>query len=252
MSGPNRATPRRCDLAASNGIFVTGAARLDKNRAQGPFSALNRAPPRRIGTNTPHICSNAPHIDPNTPHIGSNSRHIGTNTAHIGSSAPRIDSNTAHIGPNAPRIGSNAPHIGSNPRHIGPLPGRIGSHVAGLTRPPAAWYHAGRCAASPAGVIEESAAMGFILLDLTFRAERAFNVRIPRRWVERLGIRRDGDDATLEQYHEFLLELCREQNVVPPETSWRVLIRVIEDASGADQKDLTPSTRLIKDIAPYG
>ncbi len=94
--------------------------------------------------------------------------------------------------------------------------------------------------------------MGFVLLDVEFRAERAFKIRIPRRWPEHLGIRRDGDDATLKDMHEYLLRLCQEQNVVPPEDSWSQLLDVIVDASGADITDLGPDTQLIRDIAPFG
>ncbi|MDB5297068.1 MAG: hypothetical protein JWO31_3051 [Phycisphaerales bacterium] len=90
--------------------------------------------------------------------------------------------------------------------------------------------------------------MGLVLLDVTFRAERAFGVRVPRDWHERLDIRKDGDDATLAQYHAFLLDLCREQGVEPPRESWRVLLGLVEDASG--EANFGPETRLIQDIAP--
>jgi hypothetical protein len=94
--------------------------------------------------------------------------------------------------------------------------------------------------------------MGFVLLDVEFRAERAFNIRIPRRWPEQLGIRQAGDDATLKDMHEYLLRLCREQNVVAPADSWSRLLDVIVDASGAKMADLGPDTQLIRDIAPFG
>jgi hypothetical protein len=94
--------------------------------------------------------------------------------------------------------------------------------------------------------------MGFVLLDLTFRAEKAFKVRIPRGWHERLGIREEGGDATLAQYHAFLLELCREQGVEPPGDSWQLVVGVVQDASGAKREKLTSTTKLIRDIAPCG
>jgi hypothetical protein len=95
-------------------------------------------------------------------------------------------------------------------------------------------------------------AMGFVLLDVEFRTERAYKIRIPRGWPEQLGIRGGGDDATLKDMHEYLLRLCREQNVVPPEDSWLRLLDLIVDASGADIADLAPDTKLIRDIAPFG
>ena len=94
--------------------------------------------------------------------------------------------------------------------------------------------------------------MGFVLLDIECRAERTFGIRIPRRWLEQLGIREAGDDATLTDVHEYLLRLCQEQNVVAPEDSWSRLLDVIVDASGLDIADLRPDTLLIRDIAPFG
>jgi len=63
--------------------------------------------------------------------------------------------------------------------------------------------------------------MGFVLLDMTFRVERAFKVRIPKGWHELMGMswQDGGSDATLDQYHEFVLGLCREQGVNPPSDS---------------------------------
>jgi hypothetical protein len=94
--------------------------------------------------------------------------------------------------------------------------------------------------------------VGFVFLDVQFRAERAFKIRIPRRWPEQLGIREAGDDATLQDLHEYLLRLCREQNVVAPADSWSRLLGVIVDASGADIADLAPGSQLLRDIAPFG
>ncbi len=94
--------------------------------------------------------------------------------------------------------------------------------------------------------------MGMILLDVEFRAERAFHIRIPRQWPEQLGIRADGGDATLADVLELLLRLCREQKVAPPKDSWPLLVRVICDVTGAKETDLTPETLLLRDIAPFG
>jgi hypothetical protein len=91
--------------------------------------------------------------------------------------------------------------------------------------------------------------MGHDLLDLTFRAERAFAIRMPRDWMTRHGVGKNGHDATLGQFHELLLELCREQNVTPPAESWREVTRIVADATGAE--GVTPDTTL-KEVAPYG
>lgn len=96
--------------------------------------------------------------------------------------------------------------------------------------------------------------MGLVLLDVTFRVERAFGIRVPRDWHNDLGLVWKGDkaDATLGEYHQYILRLCREQNVPASPQSWIILAQVIEDASGMDREKLTEDTRLIRDIAPGG
>jgi len=97
--------------------------------------------------------------------------------------------------------------------------------------------------------------MGFVLLDITFRVERAFKVRVPDAWTEGLvGIAwgKAGNDATLAEYHAYILELCRVQNVPPPTESWPILVGVIVDATGLNPDRITPNSKLIRDIAPSG
>jgi hypothetical protein len=50
-------------------------------------------------------------------------------------------------------------------------------------------------------------AMGLALLDMTFRTEKAFKIRMPKDWPQQLGINwgDGGKDATLAQYHAFIL-----------------------------------------------
>lgn len=93
--------------------------------------------------------------------------------------------------------------------------------------------------------------MGMVLLDVEFRAGRAFGIEIPRDWPAQL-CGDAGTDATLAQTLEYFLQLCKEQSIEPPADPWRVLIEVIEDASGTDARDLTPETQLVRDIAPHG
>src|SRR5262249_796160 len=94
-------------------------------------------------------------------------------------------------------------------------------------------------------------AMGMILLDVEFRAERAFKIRIPRNWPAEV-VREGETDATLDQFHEYLLRLCREQSVIAPKDSWERVLKIIVDASCADESQLGRDTQLIRDIAPYG
>jgi hypothetical protein len=94
--------------------------------------------------------------------------------------------------------------------------------------------------------------MGMIVLDLQFRFEKVFKIRIPRGWLAEIGIREAGDDATLAEIEQYLLRLCRDQNVVPPQDSWKILVGVVVEATGIKLKDLTPETQLVRDIAPFG
>ena len=91
--------------------------------------------------------------------------------------------------------------------------------------------------------------MGLDLMDMTFRAERSFKIRMPNNWVERLGIVKREDDATLEEFHRLLLHLCSEQQVEPPENSWDLVVKIVEDATGFDEPK--PTTTL-REVAPYG
>ncbi len=96
--------------------------------------------------------------------------------------------------------------------------------------------------------------MGLVLLDVTFRVERAFGIRIPRDWHNDLGLSWKGDkaDATLSQYYHYILRLCREQNSPLPPDSWSLLVDAVQDASSLEREKVTGETRLIRDIAPGG
>jgi hypothetical protein len=91
--------------------------------------------------------------------------------------------------------------------------------------------------------------MGLVLLDVTFQVEKAFRIQLPREWPERLGVRTAGDDATLEEFHTMVLQLCQEQRVPVPKGSWLKLAKIAERA--ACFKNPLPSTTL-REIAKYG
>jgi hypothetical protein len=96
--------------------------------------------------------------------------------------------------------------------------------------------------------------MGMVLLDMTFRVERKFHIRIPKNWHEQLGLSwRDGNtDVTLRQYHEYILKLCDQQGALAPAESWSMIVKAVEDASGLDRSKITADTMLIRDIGPTG
>ncbi len=96
--------------------------------------------------------------------------------------------------------------------------------------------------------------MGFVLLDLTFRVERAFKIKMPKDWPLQLGLSSEEpkSDATLLQYHRFVLQLCGQQNVAPPADSWAVLTRIVGNASGLYAEEITTETKMIEHIGPCG
>jgi len=94
--------------------------------------------------------------------------------------------------------------------------------------------------------------MGMVLLDVTFRVERAFGIDMPRDGWSEMGIQRAGDDVTVGQYHAYIRAQCEAQGKPIPTDSWPVLVRLICDASGCRENEITPQTWLIKDIAPCG
>ena len=96
--------------------------------------------------------------------------------------------------------------------------------------------------------------MGLVLLDMTFRVEKAFRIRVPKGWHQQLGIswKDGGSDATLDQYHQFIQRLCHEQGAAVPADSWPMLICVVEDASGLGRDKITKETKIIRDIGSTG
>jgi hypothetical protein len=73
--------------------------------------------------------------------------------------------------------------------------------------------------------------MGLTLLDFQFQVEKAFKIRMPKGWPQRLGIVTVEADATLEQFHQLVLELCREQRVMVPPNSWTLVAECVTRAT---------------------
>jgi hypothetical protein len=94
--------------------------------------------------------------------------------------------------------------------------------------------------------------MGMILLDLSFRIEKAFKIEVPRQWLADMGLSKAGDDISLSGLHDYVLRLCDQQHVTAPADSWSKLVTVISDACGADESNLGPETMLVRDVAPFG
>jgi hypothetical protein len=96
--------------------------------------------------------------------------------------------------------------------------------------------------------------MGLVLLDYTFRIEKAFKIRLHRDWwfgTAKLDWQL-GSDITLGELDQLLLRECRNQRVEPPSDSLSLLCRLACEARGLDPSEVTADTKVVADIAPDG
>src|SRR5689334_20061910 len=77
--------------------------------------------------------------------------------------------------------------------------------------------------------------MGLDLLDFTFRVEKAFQINVPRGAYERLP-RRIPFEVTAGELHDWVAQLCAEQGVRLPPSSWNRVKKVLVDVTGKSPK----------------
>jgi hypothetical protein len=97
--------------------------------------------------------------------------------------------------------------------------------------------------------------MGLILLDLSFRIEKGFDIQLGRNWwVDELGLSwgPDGYDISLGDLHAEILLECLSQGVEPPADSWALLVSFVVGAAGFEESEVLPETMLLRDVAPDG
>lgn len=99
-------------------------------------------------------------------------------------------------------------------------------------------------------------AMGLILLDLTFRLETGFKIRLPKAWwIDHLNLAWGPDevrDISLQDLHDELLLECERQGVAPPTDSWQLLVSYVVGAAGFKPHEVLPETMLLRDVTPDG
>ena len=90
--------------------------------------------------------------------------------------------------------------------------------------------------------------MGLDILDIIFRAEKAFGVKIHRGDIERLiGDRRPGE-FTAGQFHEYLCQRCRDSGIPVPWSSWHRGQHVLVDALGVPPSRVKSESDVLREL----
>ena len=101
--------------------------------------------------------------------------------------------------------------------------------------------------------VDVLALMGIDFLDIVFRLERSFAVKIPRGrlyWTREQVNRGDfpNTDPTAGEIHARMCELLREQNRPVPSESWQRVCRCIGDCLGIGPDTIRPEHHLIGEL----
>lgn len=89
--------------------------------------------------------------------------------------------------------------------------------------------------------------MGLDFLDFTFRAEKAFGVKMPIKTFERLP-KRVPFDATAGEMLDLVVQLCNEQRVQVPWSSWNRIRKILVDVTGKSPKLIHRETWIVRDL----
>jgi hypothetical protein len=89
--------------------------------------------------------------------------------------------------------------------------------------------------------------MGLNLLDFTFRIEKAFKIKVPRKAYERLP-KRIPFEVTAGEMHDWVAQLCAEQGARLPPSSWNRVKMVLVDVTGKSPKLIRHDTWIVKDL----
>ena len=89
--------------------------------------------------------------------------------------------------------------------------------------------------------------MGFDLLDFTFRIEKAFQIKVPRQAYDRLP-KRMPFEATAGEMHDWVAQMCAEQAVKLPPSSWNRVKKVLLDVTGTSPKLVRRDTWIVRDL----
>ena len=94
--------------------------------------------------------------------------------------------------------------------------------------------------------------MGIDLLDLAFRLERQFGVRVSRDQLLNLAMRNDPPDIIVGDLFDFIRGEAPQSGVLDLELDadvlWPIYQRAVSDALGIDLKEITKDKGLIHDL----
>jgi hypothetical protein len=94
--------------------------------------------------------------------------------------------------------------------------------------------------------------MGLELLDLAFRLERQFGVRVSREQLSKLAMRNDPPDIRVGDLFEFIRGEVPQSGVLDLELDadslWPFYQRTISDALGVDLEEIGKDKGLIRDL----
>ena len=94
--------------------------------------------------------------------------------------------------------------------------------------------------------------MGIDILDINFRLEKAFSLRMP--WGQLVWREQNRDkhhiriDPTVGEIYLYICEMLRGKEIPIPEDSWDRVVRCISDALGVDRSNIHPHSHLVKDL----
>jgi len=90
--------------------------------------------------------------------------------------------------------------------------------------------------------------MGFQLLDMTFRSEKRFGVKLKERDFVRLTGISATHVPTVGDFHNWVCQSCREQGVPIPHGSWRRIKLIIVDVTGTPPSKIRKESLLNSEI----
>jgi hypothetical protein len=90
--------------------------------------------------------------------------------------------------------------------------------------------------------------MGIDFLDVAFRIEKQFGVRIEPADILPAWTKDDRNDVTAGEFHEIICEKCREQGIKVPRSSWNQLKLALVDALGVTPSEIKKDAWLRKDL----
>jgi hypothetical protein len=94
--------------------------------------------------------------------------------------------------------------------------------------------------------------MGIELIDLAFRIDRRFGVRVSRDQLSKLAMRNDPPDIIIGDLFDFICGEVPQSGVLDLELDadalWPIFRRAISDALGIDLEEITKEKGLIRDL----